>query len=48
MNLKLLPNEYCDKTHKMKVTDVMLCAGEMNGGKDTCKVKVSPYSEVKG
>ncbi|XP_021023052.1 kallikrein 1-related peptidase b3-like [Mus caroli] len=37
VNLKLLPNKDCDKTREMKVTDVMLCAGDMDGGKDTCK-----------
>ncbi|XP_021045349.1 kallikrein 1-related peptidase b3-like isoform X3 [Mus pahari] len=36
VNLKLLPNEDCVKALKYKVTDVMLCAGEMDGGKDTC------------
>ncbi|EDL22700.1 mCG145360, partial [Mus musculus] len=37
VNLKLLPNEDCAKAHIEKVTDAMLCAGEMDGGKDTCK-----------
>ncbi|XP_021045207.1 kallikrein 1-related peptidase b9 [Mus pahari] len=37
VNLKLLPNEDCVKAHIEKVTDVMLCAGDMDGGKDTCK-----------
>uniref|UniRef100_A0A8C6I3L8 Peptidase S1 domain-containing protein n=1 Tax=Mus spicilegus TaxID=10103 RepID=A0A8C6I3L8_MUSSI len=36
VNLKLLPNENCDKNHNKKVTDVMVCVGEMDGGKDTC------------
>ncbi|NP_034773.1 kallikrein 1-related peptidase b24 preproprotein [Mus musculus] len=34
--IKLLPNENCTKPYLHKVTDVMLCAGEMGGGKDTC------------
>ncbi|XP_021010732.1 kallikrein 1-related peptidase b26-like, partial [Mus caroli] len=34
--IKLLPIENCVKAHIQKVTDVMLCAGEMGGGKDTC------------
>ncbi|XP_052020450.1 kallikrein-1-like [Apodemus sylvaticus] len=36
VNLKLLSNEECAKAHIEKVTDSMLCAGEMDGGKDTC------------
>ncbi|XP_028641611.1 renal glandular kallikrein-like [Grammomys surdaster] len=34
--IELLSNEICAKAHPEKVTDVMLCAGEMAGGKDTC------------
>ncbi|XP_017177490.1 kallikrein 1-related peptidase b21 isoform X2 [Mus musculus] len=34
--IKPLPNENCAKAYIHKVTDVMLCAGEMGGGKDTC------------
>ncbi|XP_021023042.1 kallikrein 1-related peptidase b26 isoform X1 [Mus caroli] len=34
--ITLLPNENCAKVYLQKVTDVMLCAGEMGGGKDTC------------
>ncbi|XP_021048984.1 kallikrein-1-like [Mus pahari] len=36
VNLKLLSNEDCAKTHTEKVTDTMLCAGDMDGGKETC------------
>ncbi|GAB1292002.1 Kallikrein-1 [Apodemus speciosus] len=36
VNLTLLPNEKCAEAHAEKVTDTMLCAGEMDGGKDTC------------
>uniref|UniRef100_A0A8C6RTU8 Peptidase S1 domain-containing protein n=1 Tax=Nannospalax galili TaxID=1026970 RepID=A0A8C6RTU8_NANGA len=36
VDLELLPNEYCVTAHLQKVTDVMLCAGRMEGGKDTC------------
>nr|XP_021482416.1 kallikrein-1-like [Meriones unguiculatus]XP_021482419.1 kallikrein-1 [Meriones unguiculatus] len=36
VNITLLPNEDCAKAHLEKVTDLMLCAGEMEGGKDTC------------
>ncbi|XP_031240157.1 renal glandular kallikrein-like isoform X2 [Mastomys coucha] len=34
--LKLMPNEICAKGLNGKVTDTMLCAGEMDGSKDTC------------
>ncbi|XP_021010165.1 kallikrein 1-related peptidase b21, partial [Mus caroli] len=34
--IKPLPNENCAKAYIHKVTDAMLCAGEMGGGKDTC------------
>ena len=37
--IKPLPNENCAKAYIHKVTDVMLCAGEMGGGKDTCAVR---------
>ncbi|KAM7059377.1 kallikrein-1 [Molossus nigricans] len=36
VDLELLPNEKCAKAHPEKVTDVMLCAGHLKGGKDTC------------
>ncbi|XP_031240722.1 renal glandular kallikrein-like [Mastomys coucha] len=34
--LKLMPNNICAKGLIWKVTDTMLCAGEMDGSKDTC------------
>ncbi|XP_021023062.1 kallikrein 1-related peptidase b11-like [Mus caroli] len=34
---KLLPIEDCVKNHNQKVTDAMLWAGELGGGKDTSK-----------
>lgn len=43
----LLPNEKCVEAHEEKVTDLMLCAGEMEGGKDTCKVR-QPLPAVRG
>ncbi|XP_021023058.1 kallikrein 1-related peptidase b9-like isoform X2 [Mus caroli] len=36
VSIKVLPIENCAKSHNKKVTDVMLCAGDMDGGKDTC------------
>ncbi|XP_019513690.1 PREDICTED: kallikrein-1 [Hipposideros armiger] len=36
VDLKLLPNNVCAEAHPQKVTDVMLCAGQLQGGKDTC------------
>ncbi|EDM07522.1 kallikrein 6 (predicted) [Rattus norvegicus] len=37
VNIHLLSNEKCIKAYNDEVTDVMLCAGEMDGGKDICK-----------
>nr|XP_048294163.1 kallikrein-1-like [Myodes glareolus] len=34
--LDLLPNEECAKVHFHTVTDLMLCAGDLKDGKDTC------------
>ena len=36
--LTLLPNEKCATAHPQEVTDCMLCAGHLEGGKDTCVV----------
>ncbi|XP_003801493.1 kallikrein-1 [Otolemur garnettii] len=37
VDLKILPNDVCVKAHISKVTDCMLCAGHLEGGKDTCQ-----------
>ncbi|KAI4571189.1 hypothetical protein MJG53_013295 [Ovis ammon polii x Ovis aries] len=36
VDLTLLPNEKCATAHPQEVTDCMLCAGHLEGGKDTC------------
>ncbi|XP_019583045.2 kallikrein-1 [Rhinolophus sinicus] len=36
VDLKLLTNDVCANAHPQKGTDVMLCAGHLQGGKDTC------------
>lgn len=38
VDLELLPNKNCAEAHIYLVTDSMLCAGDMEGGKDTCVV----------
>ncbi|CAK6437375.1 unnamed protein product [Pipistrellus nathusii] len=36
VDLKVLPNKVCAEAHPQKVTDVMMCVGNLEGGKDTC------------
>uniref|UniRef100_A0A671GAX0 Peptidase S1 domain-containing protein n=1 Tax=Rhinolophus ferrumequinum TaxID=59479 RepID=A0A671GAX0_RHIFE len=36
VELKLLLSDVCANAHPQKVTDVMLCAGHLQGGKDIC------------
>ncbi|XP_004452046.1 kallikrein-1 [Dasypus novemcinctus] len=36
VDMELLPNDVCARAHAQKVTDFMLCAGHLKGGKDTC------------
>lgn len=38
VDLTLLPNEKCATAHPQEVTDCMLCAGHLEGSKDTCVV----------
>ncbi|XP_037373008.1 kallikrein-1 [Talpa occidentalis] len=37
VDLKLLSIDICKNAHKQKVTDTMLCVGDMAGVKDTCR-----------
>ncbi|XP_003465454.3 glandular kallikrein, prostatic [Cavia porcellus] len=36
VDLEILPSKNCKDAHVAKVTDTMLCAGHLVGGKDTC------------
>lgn len=40
MDLTLLSNDICSSTYLFKVTEFMLCAGDMEGRKDTCVVSL--------
>jgi hypothetical protein len=33
-----MSNDVCEKAYSEKVTEFMLCAGRLKGGKDTCGV----------
>ncbi|XP_004710512.1 kallikrein-1-like [Echinops telfairi] len=36
VDVNIYPNDVCAKAHPHKITDTMLCAGHIEGGKDTC------------
>ncbi|XP_049643533.1 blarina toxin-like [Suncus etruscus] len=36
LNVRLLPKDICSQGHIYKVTEFMLCAGQLNGGQDSC------------
>ncbi|XP_007531350.1 kallikrein-1-like [Erinaceus europaeus] len=36
VDLQLLSNDYCVRAYPQNITNYMLCAGKLEGGKDTC------------
>lgn len=50
VDLSLLSSEVCKKVYSEMVTEFMLCAGDLKGGKDSCVVSqpLSQRFEEKG